>query len=134
MKFEHTLRYDASPEEVFAMLGEAVFRERVCEAQHVTECTATVDGVVGNRQWTPDTGTPGATDHTDAADGATGWSLKGKESTRCWTGPSLAPRTMAAVSSSARPRAFRKRRTSAPPNRRNRNPSDPVPPGRSIPM
>ncbi|HEX5769684.1 MAG TPA: DUF2505 domain-containing protein [Nocardioidaceae bacterium] len=45
MRFEHTLRYDASPEEVFAMLGEAVFRERVCEAQHVTECTATVDGV-----------------------------------------------------------------------------------------
>lgn len=24
-------------------------------------------------------------------DGQTGWSLKGKESTRCWTGPSLAP-------------------------------------------
>lgn len=24
-------------------------------------------------------------------DGDTGWSLKGKESTRCWTGPSLAP-------------------------------------------
>lgn len=45
MRFEHTLRYDASPEEVFAMLGEAVFRERVCEAQHATECTATVDGV-----------------------------------------------------------------------------------------
>jgi hypothetical protein len=45
MRFEHTLRYDACPEEVFAMLGEAVFRERVCEAQHATECTATVDGV-----------------------------------------------------------------------------------------
>lgn len=45
MRFEHTLRYDAAPDEVFAMLGEAVFRERVCEAQHVTECTATVDGV-----------------------------------------------------------------------------------------
>ena len=45
MRFEHPLRYDAAPEEVFAMLGEAVFRERVCEAQHVTECTATVDGV-----------------------------------------------------------------------------------------
>lgn len=47
MRFEHTLRYDASPDEVFAMLGEAVFRERVCEAQHVTECTTTVDGVDG---------------------------------------------------------------------------------------
>lgn len=45
MRFEHTLRYDAAPGKVFAMLGEAVFRERVCEAQHVTECTATVDGV-----------------------------------------------------------------------------------------
>jgi hypothetical protein len=45
MRFEHTLRYDASPEEVFAMLGEARFREQVCEAQHVTECTAEVDGV-----------------------------------------------------------------------------------------
>ncbi|GAB2753886.1 DUF2505 domain-containing protein [Nocardioides pakistanensis] len=45
MRFEHTLRYDASPAEVFAMLGEAVFRERVCEAQHATEATATVDGV-----------------------------------------------------------------------------------------
>ncbi|HEU4512811.1 MAG TPA: DUF2505 domain-containing protein [Nocardioidaceae bacterium] len=47
MRFEHTLRYDASPDEIFAMLGEAVFREKVCEAQHVTECTATVDGVDG---------------------------------------------------------------------------------------
>lgn len=45
MRFEHTLRYDAAPEEVFAMLGEAVFRERVCEAQHATEATAEVDGV-----------------------------------------------------------------------------------------
>ncbi len=44
MRFEHTLRYDASPEEVFAMLGEALFREQVCEAQHVTECTAEVEG------------------------------------------------------------------------------------------
>lgn len=47
MRFEHTLRYDAAPERVFAMLGEAVFRERVCEAQHATECTATVDGADG---------------------------------------------------------------------------------------
>jgi len=45
MRFEHTLRYDASPDEVFAMLGDAVFREQVCEAQHTTEATATVDGV-----------------------------------------------------------------------------------------
>lgn len=45
MRFEHTLRYDVPPHEVFAMLREAVFREQVCEAQHATECTATVDGV-----------------------------------------------------------------------------------------
>lgn len=45
MRFEHTLRYDAPPAAVFAMLGDAVFREQVCEAQHTTEATATVDGV-----------------------------------------------------------------------------------------
>lgn len=44
MRFEHTMRYDASPEEVFAMLGEEAFRERVCQAQHVTECTVTAGG------------------------------------------------------------------------------------------
>lgn len=45
MRFEHTLRYDASPDAVFAMLSEAVFRELVCEEQHTTDATATVDGV-----------------------------------------------------------------------------------------
>jgi hypothetical protein len=45
MRFEHVLRYDAPPDAVFAMLGEAVFREQVCEAQHTTEATATIDGV-----------------------------------------------------------------------------------------
>lgn len=45
MRFEHTLRYDAPPAAVFAMLGEAVFREQVCEAQHTTEATAEVDGM-----------------------------------------------------------------------------------------
>jgi hypothetical protein len=45
MKFEHTLRYDASPAEVFAMLGDPGFREEVCEAQHVSECTVEIDGV-----------------------------------------------------------------------------------------
>jgi hypothetical protein len=43
MRFEYSLRYDASPAEVFAMLGEASFRKRVCEAQHVTQCSATVE-------------------------------------------------------------------------------------------
>jgi len=45
MRFEHTLRYDASPAEVFAMLGDPGFREQVCEAQHVSECTVEIDGV-----------------------------------------------------------------------------------------
>jgi hypothetical protein len=45
MKFRHELRYDAAPDEVFAMLREAVFREQVCEALHATECTAEIDGV-----------------------------------------------------------------------------------------
>lgn len=43
MRFEHRMRYDATPEAVYAMLGETSFRERVCEAQHVTEATADVD-------------------------------------------------------------------------------------------
>ena len=43
MKFEKTLRYDASPEEVFAMLREPAFREQVCEAQHVSDCTVEID-------------------------------------------------------------------------------------------
>jgi hypothetical protein len=45
MRFERTLRYDAPPDAVFAMLGEAVFRELVCEEQHTVDATATVDGV-----------------------------------------------------------------------------------------
>lgn len=43
MKFEHQLRYDATPEEVYAMLADASFREQVCAAQHVTTCTVSVD-------------------------------------------------------------------------------------------
>lgn len=45
MRFEHTWHYDAPPDAVFAMLGDAGFRERVCEEQHTTEATATIDGV-----------------------------------------------------------------------------------------
>lgn len=45
MRFEHTLRYDVAPETVFAMLGDPGFREQVCEAQHATDCTVTIDGV-----------------------------------------------------------------------------------------
>jgi uncharacterized protein YndB with AHSA1/START domain len=49
MRFEQSLRYDATPDEVFAMLGDAAFRERVCEAQRATECTATVEAGDGTR-------------------------------------------------------------------------------------
>ncbi|HEX6249482.1 MAG TPA: DUF2505 domain-containing protein [Nocardioidaceae bacterium] len=45
MQFEHSLRYDAAPDVVFAMLREAVFREQVCVAQHVSECAVEIDGV-----------------------------------------------------------------------------------------
>ncbi len=34
MKFRHELSYDAPPDEVFAMLSDPAFREKVCEAQH----------------------------------------------------------------------------------------------------
>ncbi|WP_372726962.1 DUF2505 domain-containing protein [Nocardioides sp.] len=35
MKFRHELSYDASPDQVFAMLSDADYRERVCAAQDV---------------------------------------------------------------------------------------------------
>ena len=35
MKFRHELSYDASPDQVFAMLADPAFRERVCAAQDV---------------------------------------------------------------------------------------------------
>lgn len=44
MKIHHEFRYDASPDAVHAMLGDPAFRERVCEAQHVTGCSVSVDG------------------------------------------------------------------------------------------
>jgi uncharacterized protein YndB with AHSA1/START domain len=42
MRFEHLLRYDAAPEDVYAMLSEPEFRERVCRAQQATECSVDV--------------------------------------------------------------------------------------------
>jgi len=60
MKFEHQLRYDATPEEVYGMLADASFRERVCEAQHVTTCTVSVDGVDGALSVTVDQKRPSA--------------------------------------------------------------------------
>ncbi len=35
MKFRHALTYDATPDEVFAMLSDPAFREKVCAAQGV---------------------------------------------------------------------------------------------------
>ena len=35
MKFRHELSYDASPDQVFAMLADPAFREAVCAAQDV---------------------------------------------------------------------------------------------------
>jgi hypothetical protein len=43
IKIEHTLRYDAPPAQVFAMLSDASFREEVCRAQHATQCDVTID-------------------------------------------------------------------------------------------
>jgi uncharacterized protein YndB with AHSA1/START domain len=37
MKFRHVLSYDATPAEVFAMLADPAFREKVCAAQEVVE-------------------------------------------------------------------------------------------------
>jgi len=35
MKFRHELRYDATPDQVFAMLADPAFRQAACEAQDV---------------------------------------------------------------------------------------------------
>lgn len=37
MKFRHVLTYDATPAEVFAMLSDPAFREKVCAAQEVVK-------------------------------------------------------------------------------------------------
>ena len=44
MRFSHQLRYDASPDEVRAMLADPAFRERVCEAMHASRHTVSVTG------------------------------------------------------------------------------------------
>lgn len=44
MKFQHELTYDATPAQVFAMLSDPAFRERVCQAQRVAECSVSIDG------------------------------------------------------------------------------------------
>lgn len=37
MKFRHVLTYDATPDDVFAMLSDPAFREKVCAAQQVVK-------------------------------------------------------------------------------------------------
>lgn len=43
MRFHHELRYDATPEEVFAMLGEPHFREGVCDAMRAIRFDVTIE-------------------------------------------------------------------------------------------
>ncbi|HSE69734.1 MAG TPA: DUF2505 domain-containing protein [Nocardioidaceae bacterium] len=42
MRIHHELKYDATPDEVHAMLADPAFRERVCEAQHVNSSDVTI--------------------------------------------------------------------------------------------
>ncbi len=42
MKFRKVLDYDASPDEVFAMLRDETFRSSVCDAQEVVSHTVTI--------------------------------------------------------------------------------------------
>jgi hypothetical protein len=44
MRFSHELTYDASPDEVRAMLADPAFRERVCEAMHASRHSVSVSG------------------------------------------------------------------------------------------
>lgn len=44
MRFTHRLTYDASPDEVAAMLADPAFREAVCEAMHASDHTVEVLG------------------------------------------------------------------------------------------
>jgi hypothetical protein len=43
MRFTHELTYDASPEDVHAMLADPAFRERVCEAMHASRHDVSVE-------------------------------------------------------------------------------------------
>ncbi len=44
MRFNHDLKYDASPAEVHAMLGEPAFREKVCAAMRALRHEVTITG------------------------------------------------------------------------------------------
>ncbi|MGH3330286.1 MAG: DUF2505 domain-containing protein [Nocardioidaceae bacterium] len=47
MRFEHEIRYDAAPAEVYAMLSDPAFREKVCAAQHAHDSSVNI-AVDGN--------------------------------------------------------------------------------------
>jgi len=47
MKYHHELRYDATPEEVYAMLADPDFRERVCAAQQAPDPRIVIDSGEG---------------------------------------------------------------------------------------
>lgn len=60
MKLEHSVRYDASPEDVLAMLTDPAFRSKVAEAQQARSADVTVDGgTVRLELVTPNTDIPG---------------------------------------------------------------------------
>lgn len=64
MRFEHRLTYDASPEDVYAMLCDPVFRERVCESQRAHEWDVAIESAgaamtVAVDQRRPSDGVPG---------------------------------------------------------------------------
>jgi hypothetical protein len=44
MRFSHDLTYDASPDDVLAMLADSAFREKVCTAMHAVRRDVSVDG------------------------------------------------------------------------------------------
>jgi uncharacterized protein YndB with AHSA1/START domain len=43
VKFTHDMTYDASPEQVHAMLADPAFREQVCEAMHAIRHEVSID-------------------------------------------------------------------------------------------
>ena len=44
MRFAHTASYDAGPDDVYAMLTDPVFREKVCVAVRAVDHQVTVEG------------------------------------------------------------------------------------------
>ncbi len=60
MRFTCSVRYDAPPADVYAMLTDPAFREQVGQAQDATACTVSVsDGTMTLDLTTPNTDIPG---------------------------------------------------------------------------